>query len=54
MTATIFYQSMTFSQHPHYSLVWIGGLLMALLLVLAGLWLLGKSADKKLLPEVLS
>ena len=37
MTATIFYQAMTYSQHPQYSLVWISGLLIAFLLVLVGL-----------------
>jgi ferrous iron transport protein B len=45
MTATIFYQSMTYSQHPEYSLVWIMGLILVFLLVLFGLWLLGKNTD---------
>ena len=36
MTATIFYQAMTYSQHPEYSLVWISGLIIAFLLVIAG------------------
>ena len=43
MTATIFYQAMTYSQHPDYSLTWISGLISAFLLVLAGLWLTGKN-----------
>ena len=43
MTATIFYQSMTYSQHPDYSLTWISGLISVFLLVLAGLWLTGKN-----------
>ncbi|MFI3190241.1 ferrous iron transport protein B [Crenothrix sp. D3] len=43
MTATIFYQTMTYSQHPSYSLIWITGLLLAFLLTLLGLWLLGKN-----------
>ena len=45
MTATIFYQSMTYSLHPDYSLVWIAGLIIVFSAVLLGLWLLGKSAD---------
>jgi ferrous iron transport protein B len=54
MTATIFYQAMTYSQHPGYSLVWISGLLVAFLLVLAGLWLTGKNTLAKPAPESLS
>jgi len=45
MTATIFYQVMTYSLHPDYSLVWIAGLIIAFSAVLLGLWLLGKNAD---------
>lgn len=45
MTATVFYQAMTYSQHPDYSLIWITGLILAFLLVLLGLWLLGKNTD---------
>jgi ferrous iron transport protein B len=45
MTATIFYQAMTYSLHPDYSLVWITALIFAFLAVLFGLWLLGKNAD---------
>jgi ferrous iron transport protein B len=43
ITATIFYQAMTYSQHPEYSLVWITGLMLAFFSVLFGLWLLGKN-----------
>jgi ferrous iron transport protein B len=54
MTATIFYQSMTYSQHPDYSLVWISGLIIAFLLVLMGLWLTGKNTVDKHAQESLS
>jgi ferrous iron transport protein B len=43
ITATIFYQAMTYSQHPEYSLAWIIGLLLTFISVLFGLWLLGKN-----------
>jgi ferrous iron transport protein B len=46
MTATIFYQTMTYSQHPGYSFSWIAGLLIAFLSVLLGLWLLGRNPKK--------
>ena len=45
LTATVFYQAMTYTQHRGYSLVWITGLIVAFLLVLLGLWLLGKKMD---------
>ncbi len=57
MTATIFYQAITYSLHPDYSLVWIAGLIVAFSAVLLGLWLLGKNADAtgvKPNPESLS
>jgi len=54
MTATIFYQAMTYSQHPQYSLVWISGLIIAFLLVLIGLWLTGKNTSDKHSQESLS
>lgn len=54
MTATIFYQAMTYSQHPEYSLVWISGLIIAFLLVLMGLWLTGKNTVAKHIQESLS
>ena len=47
MTATIFYQAMTYSQHPDYSLAWISVLISVFLLVLAGLWLTGKNTFTK-------
>jgi ferrous iron transport protein B len=47
MTATIFYQAMTYSRHPYYSLVWISGLLITFSLVLLGLWLTGKNSISK-------
>ena len=47
MTATIFYQAMTYSQHPYYSLVWISGLGCVFILVLILLWLTGKVAIAK-------
>jgi ferrous iron transport protein B len=45
MTATIYYQLATYSQHPSYSLQWILGLIFALTCVIAGLWLYGKSLE---------
>jgi ferrous iron transport protein B len=42
MISTVFYQLMTYSQHPYYSLAWVTGLLTAFILVLTGLWLTGK------------
>ncbi len=53
MTATIFYQTMTYSRHPYYSLVWISGLLIAFFLVLVGLWLTGKKSISKHTQESL-
>ncbi|MDP3837700.1 MAG: nucleoside recognition domain-containing protein, partial [Methylococcales bacterium] len=46
MTATIFYQTMRYNEHPTYSLVWIIGLLSAFLFTLLSLWLLGKKPEK--------
>ena len=48
MTATIFYQTMRYNEHPAYSLVWIIGLLSAFSLTLLSLWLLGKKPEKTL------
>lgn len=42
MTATIFYQLMSYSQHPDYSFQWIAGLVIAFICVLAGLWGYGR------------
>ena len=47
MTATIFYQAMTYSQHPYYSVGWISGLGCVFILVLILLWLTGKVAIAK-------
>ena len=44
ITATIFYQAMTYRQHPEYSLAWITGLILAFISVLLGLWLLGRTS----------
>jgi ferrous iron transport protein B len=44
ITAAVFYQAMTYSQHPEYSLIWITGLMLAFFSVLFGLWLLGRNA----------
>ncbi len=54
MTATIFYQSMTYQQHPDYSLIWITGLIVGFFLVLFGLWLTGRNSDAKHSQESLS
>ncbi len=43
MTATIFYQAVTYLQHPDYSFQWISGLIVCFLAVLTGLWIYGKS-----------
>ncbi|MGZ8226773.1 MAG: Fe(2+) transporter permease subunit FeoB [Methylococcaceae bacterium] len=53
MTATIFYQLMTYDQHPGYSIVWISGLLMAFLLGLSGLWIYGKITAEEHVKEIL-
>lgn len=44
MTATVFYQLMTYNRHPEYSLLWIAGVVSAFFSVLLGLWLVGKNA----------
>ena len=54
MTATIFYQSMTYQQHPDYSLIWITGLIVGFFLVLFGLWLTGRNSDTRHSQESLS
>lgn len=45
MTATLYYQCMTFALHPAYSAVWIIGLLAVFSLVLVGLKVGGKNVD---------
>jgi len=52
MTATLFYQGMTYVQHPEYSLAWIVALVTAFVLVLFGLWLSGKKSLIKPRREV--
>jgi len=52
LTATVFYQAMTYSQHPLYSLAWINGLLIAFALIWLGLWLTGKITEQKPRHEV--
>ncbi|MBK8815281.1 MAG: Fe(2+) transporter permease subunit FeoB [Methylococcaceae bacterium] len=44
LTATIFYQTLTYDRHPGYSSAWIMGLIIAFVAVLCGLWLLGRSS----------
>jgi len=44
MTATIFYQAMTFAGHPADSLAWIIGLIAVFAGVIAGLWWYGKQS----------
>jgi ferrous iron transport protein B len=47
LIATVFYQLMTFNQHPSYSLYWINGLLLGFSVVLAGLWFTGKTTQNQ-------
>jgi len=51
LTATIFYQTMTYSQHPDYSLQWIIGLMVAFASVLLGLWFYGKLTQTENIVE---
>lgn len=44
LTATVFYQAMTYGKHPEYSSAWIIGLIVAFFSVLLGLWLLGRNS----------
>ncbi|MDD5114315.1 MAG: nucleoside recognition domain-containing protein, partial [Methylobacter sp.] len=52
LTATVFYQSMTFAQHPEYSLAWIVSLIAVFMLTLLGLWLSGRNIVIKPRQEV--
>ncbi|MEE9336687.1 MAG: Fe(2+) transporter permease subunit FeoB [Methylococcaceae bacterium] len=45
MTATMYYQIVTYSQHPGYSIQWIVGLIVAFMFVISGLWIYGKSGQ---------
>jgi len=53
MTATIFYQTMTYQHHPYHSLAWITGLIFSFILIVFGLWLIGKNFDAKHCRETL-
>jgi ferrous iron transport protein B len=46
ITATLFYQTATFSQHPESSLLWILGLNGLLIAVIFKFWLLGRNEAK--------
>jgi ferrous iron transport protein B len=52
LTATIFYQVATYSQHPSDSLRWIAGLLLTFISLLIGLWWYGKYYYKVAQPKV--
>jgi len=45
MTATMYYQIVTYSQHPGYSMQWIVGLIVAFMFVITSLWIYGKSGQ---------
>ena len=51
MTATVFYQAMTYSRHPEYSLAWMTGLILAFGSVLFGLWLFGRNSGARITRE---
>ncbi|MGJ0485503.1 MAG: Fe(2+) transporter permease subunit FeoB [Methylomicrobium sp.] len=44
MTATVFYQIMTFGEHPVESLVWLIGLITVFACIITGLWWYGKQS----------
>lgn len=46
ITATLFYQTATFSQHPESSLMWIFGLNSLLIFVIFNFWLQGRNEVK--------
>ena len=46
ITATLFYQSMTFGQHPVYSLSWISGLIVSFIIFLVGLHVASRDIDR--------
>lgn len=46
MSATIFYQVGTFSQHPESSFYWVAGLLAAFALVILVLWFSGRKTEQ--------
>jgi len=47
MTATIFYQLATYTQHKESSLYWVVGLLLAFVMVVFAFWLAGRSEVKQ-------
>ncbi|MFK5947215.1 MAG: Fe(2+) transporter permease subunit FeoB [Methylococcales bacterium] len=47
MTSTLFFQTMTYSLHPEYSLQWITSLILIFITVLIGLWGVGKMMELK-------
>ncbi len=47
LTATIFYQTATYSQHPSYSFAWISALLLSFSSVLIGLWFYGRNQNEE-------
>jgi ferrous iron transport protein B len=51
MTATIFYQMMTFAEHPIDSLTWIVGLISLFAGTIAGLWWYGKQSGPSINKE---
>jgi len=51
MTATVFYQAMTYERHPDYSLMWISSLISAFVMVIVALWLTGKQTVAKQAQE---
>jgi ferrous iron transport protein B len=53
MTATVFYQLMTFNQHPAYSSAWISGLAVVFLAILSMLWLLGRKHTPNRIQEIM-
>lgn len=53
LTATVFYQVVTYSQHPDDSFAWITGLLSSFAGVLIGLWIYGRYEHKKTLKQEL-
>ncbi|GFO71172.1 ferrous iron transport protein B [Bathymodiolus japonicus methanotrophic gill symbiont] len=47
MTATTFYQLVTYAQHPQQSLLWVTGLLMSFCSVIFSFWLAGRTELKR-------
>ena len=46
ITATLFYQTMTFGQHPVYSLSWISGLILSFIIFLVALHFASRDIDR--------